>query len=428
MSQVNENRPGYKETKVGWIPEEWESTKIESVAIINPNNRLDLKNTDKITFLSMSDVTNDGKIVNENIRLFSEVKNGYTYFEIGDILIAKITPCFENGKGAYIKTLPTQAGFGSTEFHVLRSKEIEPLYLFYQVRQTHFMKYAQSNMTGTAGQKRVPTGFIKTYKIPLPPLPEQKKIAEILSTWDEAIEKLEKLIELKERRKKGLMQQLLTGKKRLPGYGQPIKKDGEIPEGWEKCKLESIGSFSKGIGLTKSQLSETGTPCILYGQLYTKYQQHISKFYTYVDLQKQISFKSLSFGDILFAGSGETAEEIGTSASFISSESAVAGGDIIILSNHKQNPYFLGYLLDSNEINHQKYKLAQGHSVVHIYSRDIAKIEIWLPPLDEQDRIAQVLTDSQQAINCLIWMKKDIQNQKKGLMQKLLTGEVRVKN
>lgn len=123
-----------------------------------------------------------GTIATPQHRPFVEVKKGYTHFQDDDVLFAKITPCMENGKAAIATNLVGGLGFGSTEFHVLRSKgEVLPAWLFYFVRRPSFRNEAKRNFTGTAGQQRVPTTFLSSASIPVPPLPEQRRIIDLLS-------------------------------------------------------------------------------------------------------------------------------------------------------------------------------------------------------------------------------------------------------
>jgi type I restriction enzyme, S subunit len=136
-----------------------------------------------VSFVPMAAVSEVyGTIVDSKIRPFSEVKKGYTHFMNNDVLFAKITPCMENGKAAIANNLAGGLGFGSTEFHVLRSKgEVLPEWLFYYIRQPAFRSEAKRNFTGTAGQQRVPTTFLSAATIPVPPLPEQRRIVDLLS-------------------------------------------------------------------------------------------------------------------------------------------------------------------------------------------------------------------------------------------------------
>lgn len=144
---------------------------IQEVAVINPRSVIPSISDDTlVTFLPMASVSENGCISYQEERAFGDVCKGYTCFKEGDILLAKITPCMENGKAALVSNLTNRIGFGSTEFHVLRpGDKIDGRYLFYMIWNPFFRQFARENMTGSAGQKRVPAESVKRYKIPLPP-------------------------------------------------------------------------------------------------------------------------------------------------------------------------------------------------------------------------------------------------------------------
>lgn len=161
------------------------AARLDEVCEINPRKPAGLSSVDTASFLPMAGVSEEGFIDFEEERSVSELGNGYTYFERGDVLLAKITPCFENGKAARTDLLKRPFGFGSSEFHVLRtSKEVSADYLFHALWNVRFRASGMSNMTGSAGQKRVPVDFLRRHTIPLPPLEEQRRIAAILDKAD----------------------------------------------------------------------------------------------------------------------------------------------------------------------------------------------------------------------------------------------------
>ena len=131
--------------------------------------------------------------------------------------MAKITPCFENGKGALLKDLENGIGFGSTEFHVLRtSVSLDKEYLYYLTKTREFRVKGELNMQGSAGQKRVPTDYIKALKVLIPfDVEEQQKIAAVLATWDQNIADIRGQVIRLLNEKTALMQQLLTGERRV---------------------------------------------------------------------------------------------------------------------------------------------------------------------------------------------------------------------
>jgi type I restriction enzyme S subunit len=134
---------------------------------INPvKSELNFDSDLEVTFIPMSNVGESGEFDNSIIKRYSEVKNGFTYFKENDVLFAKITPCMENGKGAIAKNLNNHIGFGSTEFHVLRPNEnLKSSFIYYLTMLDSFRLFAEANMTGSAGQKRVPTSFFSKVKI-----------------------------------------------------------------------------------------------------------------------------------------------------------------------------------------------------------------------------------------------------------------------
>lgn len=163
-------------------PKGWEVVDLESVCEINP--RMTNTNGDDfdVTFVPMSAVDDvEGGIVSPEIRKYSEVRKGYTYFKNGDVLFAKITPCMENGKAAVARNLTNDTGFGSTEFHVIRPGErILSDFIFGFIRRDAFRKDAAKHMGGTAGQQRVPTDYVKQVRIIVPPFSLQQKFAALV--------------------------------------------------------------------------------------------------------------------------------------------------------------------------------------------------------------------------------------------------------
>ena len=203
---------------------------------------------------------------------------------------------------------------------------------------------------------------------------------------------------------------------------------GMIPNDWEVKRLEEIGSFSKGYGVPKNKIISEGYPCLTYGDIYTKYEYLIKNIHSYIDKKTASESKPINRGDILFAGSGETPEDIGKCATYLGNETIYAGGDIIVLTPTKDyNSFVLSYILNSDIGGKQRYKYAQGHSVVHIYPDTLKKIQIPIPPLPEQQKIAEILSTWDKAIELQTTLIEKLALRKRGLMQQLLTGKKRLK-
>ncbi|NVK44357.1 MAG: restriction endonuclease subunit S [Oceanospirillaceae bacterium] len=193
-----------------------------------------------------------------------------------------------------------------------------------------------------------------------------------------------------------------------------------IPNEWKVIELGQAGTFSKGKGIKKDEVLFYGNPCVRYGEIYTKYDNVITRFESFVNEETSKNSIRIFKGDIIFAGSGETKEEIGKCAAIDTSEKAFAGGDIIILRPSGYNSNFLGYLLNAPFIAKQKAIKGQGDAVVHIYSSGLSQICIPVPPKKEQDSIAQALSDIDSLINNLDKLIDKRKAIKQGAMQQLL--------
>ena len=156
---------------------------------LNPRRpSLDLEDTDNVSFVPMPSVSENGYLQDVTDEEYGKVKKGFTYFENGDVLFAKITPCMENGKGAIAEGLTNNIGMGSTEFHVLRPIEgvSSPYWLLALTRLSIFREKASKNMTGTGGQKRVPANYLENFMVGLPPIEEQNRFENIYKQADKS--------------------------------------------------------------------------------------------------------------------------------------------------------------------------------------------------------------------------------------------------
>lgn len=196
---------------------------------------------------------------------------------------------------------------------------------------------------------------------------------------------------------------------------------GLIPVDWEVKSLSKIGFLKKGKGIKKNEVLPDGIACIRYGELYTHHNEYIKTINSYISREVAKQSQKIETGDILFAGSGETREEIGKCATFLQDIEAYAGGDVIIMSPQNCDSLFLGFILNTPVTSSQKAKSGQGDAVVHLYPRDIAKILIPLPPTKtEQTAIANALSDADLYIESLEKLIDKKQKIKQGSLQQLL--------
>ena len=183
-------------------------SKLEDHIELNPNKK-ELQNFNgDVSFLPMSNVSENGKIdlsINRNI---DDVRKGFTFFKDNDVIVAKITPCFENGKGAPVFGLLNGVGFGSTEFHVLRPKNtVNTVWLYHVTMLSKFRLEGERKMTGSGGQRRITKDFINNFKLNIPPLSLQNEFADFVAQVDKSQLAIQKSLEELETLKKSLMQE-----------------------------------------------------------------------------------------------------------------------------------------------------------------------------------------------------------------------------
>lgn len=221
---------------IGDIPEHWDATKLKRVVSFNPSKsetRANPADEEKVVFLPMENISVNGDIDCSEKRTLSEVWNGFTYFRRGDVVVAKITPCFENGKGAYLKGLESDFGFGTTELIVLRpSKAIDGAFLRFLTSTKQFLLLGEQYMTGAAGQQRIPSDFVKNYPIGLPPIDEQRAILEHIqeksAEIDQAISRAQRKIELMREYRTRLIADVVTGQIDVRGIEVPEVAEDEL--------------------------------------------------------------------------------------------------------------------------------------------------------------------------------------------------------
>lgn len=262
--------------------------------------------------------------------------------------------------------------------------------------------------------KHLNVGDLESEYIPVPPLPEQEKIAGILSCWDDGIEKLSALIEKKKIQKKALMQKLLTGKTRLSGFTQP----------WKEVKLGEITEFISGYSFDSSDFKENGVPLIRISNIKNDKisLDNDSVFLDLSFLQKYTNY-CIKYGDLLLAMSGATTGKMGVNKSNIPMLLNQRVG--IIRAKMSWQSFLNQYLM---RFNNKILQMSYGGAQPNIGSNDIKRIKLYIPSdISEQQAIADVLSTADDEIDLLNKKLILFKEQKKGLMQQLLTGNIRVK-
>jgi type I restriction enzyme S subunit len=295
--------------------------------------------------------------------------------------------------------------------------EVDMRWLAYTLSSEEGARRIRDLATGTSGSmKNIPKSKLLKMEIQVPPFAEQVTIGGILTDVVDLIAALERLMAKKRSIKQGMMQQLLTGKTRLPGF----------TEKWSRVTVNSLGTFLKGRGVKRDEVRSQGIPCIRYGELYTTFYDYTSTTVSFVEAEVAASALPIRCGDVLFAGSGETKAEIGTCVAYIGKSPAVAGGDIIVLRGAGFNPIFLASLLNMPSLAADKARAGQGDAVVHINSRAIGALDIRIPVFHEQNAIARAIQDADLEIEALERRLLRARHVQRGMMQELLTGRTRL--
>ena len=244
--------PAYRPLGAEWlgeIPAHWEIKRIKYVAALNPkaSEVRNLAPDTEVSFVPMEAVGEHGGLDLSLTKELSDIGDGFTYFGEGDVLVAKITPCFENGKGSLAEGLVNRVAFGTTELHVLRCAQgFDKRFAFYLTLTDAFRKLGEAEMYGAGGQKRVPELFVTNLKHPIPSLLEQHAIAAFLeretAKIDALVAKKERLIELLQEKRTALITRAIT---RGLDSNAPMKDSGvewlrEIPDHWETTKLRRL--------------------------------------------------------------------------------------------------------------------------------------------------------------------------------------------
>ncbi|AVO81480.1 TPA: restriction endonuclease subunit S [Serratia marcescens] len=296
------------------------------------------------------------------------------------------------------------------------SSEIDKEYLVSKLK-----KFDLSRLRNKGGQPLVSQKPIYAVKLPMPPLPEQRKIAKILSTWDKAITTTERLIATSKQQKKALMQQLLTGKKRLidPETGEAFEGD------WEEVKLGDVLTKISN-GLTYDSKATQGLPVSRIETISTGKVNHAKVGYAPND-EKTIKFK-LQFGDILYSHINSL-EHIGRVAYFLDDKDLYHGMNLLLLRASKDADSKFIYFMLSSSLG-KEFARSHAKSAVNqasISTTDLKGFKAKLPGLGEQQKIASVLTAADKEIELLQAKLAHLKEEKKALMQQLLTGKRRVK-
>lgn len=356
--------------------------KLGEIAELNPRLTELLESDARVSFVPMSAVAAEtASTTTGEERQYSEVSKGYTPFLNGDLLVAKITPCFENGKIAQAR-LAHRIGFGSTEFHVVRARagEADARYLLHFLRQERIRRDGEGKMTGSAGQRRVPEHFLAGLEISLPPLPEQRRIAEVLDRAEA----------LRAKRRAALGQlDTLTQAIFIDLFGDPATN----PKGWTFSTIADVAEqVTDGEHLTPRRTTE-GIKLLSARNIRDGYIDFENVDYIGLDEYERIKRRcDPSPGDVLISCSGT----IGRVASVETNEpfSLVRSAALVRPKRSLVGSKFLEHYLRTPALKARMLRRANASSQANLFQGQIRELTVYVPPLflqhDFAGRVAAV--------------------------------------
>lgn len=372
MTTKQEIKPGYKKTIVGIIPRDWEVKRLGSLSS-------HFKSGKGITSKNIEDKNEYPVYGGNGLRGFTD-----NFTHTGSYLLI-------GRQGALCGNIQTVEGEVFISEHAIAVQTNDKNDLGFLASKLEYFNL--NRLSESSAQPGLAVNKLVRLKLPIPPLPEQKAIADCLSTWDKGIEKLTALIQTKKEQKKGLMQQLLTGEKRLNGF----------TEEWKEVRLGEVAAIKKGKTITSSS-AVSGQYDVIAGGKVSPYTHNNWNYENVV-----------------------TVSASGAYAGYVQLfETKIWASDCSVIQA-EENTSKLRFIYSILRLFQERIYLQQtGGAQPHIYPDDLKSMPLLLPKLEEQTAIAEVLTTADKQINLLERKLSTFQTQKKGLMQVLLTGERRL--
>jgi len=439
MDVKNKNRIGYKKTKVGWIPEDWDCVFIDPhIQDLRSGLSRLLSNTDiGLPMLRSTNIV-DGTIDFTDVKYWHKddpqgADTSRYILQNGDIVVNFINSMAQIGKCAlYEDRLGRDTIYTTNIFRLCLNKELNSKFFFLITLTERYRNFILSITKPAVNQASFTTKEFRKFRIALPSLPEQEAIAGVLECWDKAIRNYEKKIEKKRNIKKGLMQRLLSGKQRLPGFLGEWKKVvfGEVFE-----LLKTYAFSREKLTLKPQESAEIYN--IHYGDIhaiYTGYALDLEKERAVPLIKKATEIPSnpvlLQEGDLIIADVSEDYEGVGACVELRNiGNRKVTGGLHTFVARDKRGHSALGYrsfLLKHPAFAKRMKQISTGVSVHGISKGNLLKEKISLPPLHEQQAIACVLSAADSEIEAMERKLVILKDQKKFLLNNLVTGTIRL--
>jgi len=413
-------KPGYKQTKIGVIPEDWSIVELGKLfSFKNGPNKAKQFFGYGTPIINYMDVYTKRSLrkrdIAGSVSLNSQEIDNYRVFK-GDVLFTRTSETADEvGISSVVLDELHDTVFSGFVLRARpKSKQMQSQFVQYCFSPSYVRKQIVAKSTYTT--RALTNGRSLSSVIVAMPTSdlEQIIIANSLSDTDSLITSLEKLIGKKKLIKQGVMQELLTGKRRLPGFS------GE----WDTKRLGDVCQILKGSGLSKSSINEDGNRyCILYGELFTKYKELIEKPVSKTESTEGLYSKK---GDVLLPGSTTTTGIDLAKASALMVDNVLIGGDIIVLrpSEAIYGPYLAQQI---NAVLRDKIaEKTKGITIYHLHGKDLTGLEVKTPPIEEQVQISNVIYSIECVVARLETLRKKYTLLKQGMMQELLTGRIRL--
>jgi type I restriction enzyme S subunit len=387
------------------LPSGWIELAISDVAEVNPRKDVDLSTSDLVSFVPMAAVDEvSGTILSPIDRPYGEVSKGFTHFRDDDVIFAKITPSMENGKSAVARDLTNGTGMGSTEFHVIRSNgAIEPEYLWRFVRQKSFRENAQAVMSGAVGQQRVPADYLKEHLIPLPPLPEQRRIVAkvdgLTARTARARKELDRIPTLIARYKQRLLAlafsgELTAGWRKKSGLKSELASGAnslwEAPSVWKWLRVDEVGKV--GLGRQRSPKNHEGPNM-------RPYMRSANITWNGIDTSdvKEMNFDAkdferfqLKYGDVLLNEGSGSAKEVGKPAIWRDEiPDCCYQNTILRVQPEKCSSEYLYWYFLLTALSERFVDSTKGMNIQHISKDGLARYMVPVPSPEEQAEIVR---------------------------------------
>ena len=410
----------FRDTELGPLPPAWEVVRLGDVVEFSKKPRsLKIDEEEEVPFLPMELVPQNGTEVKDwNMKKFSDISSG-TFFFKDDLIVGKITPCFENGKQALLRNLPKEYGYATTEvwaFHPIKEGLLTET-IYHYVRLPLVRSQLASKMEGSTNRQRLPRHVLEELTIPLPPLPEQRRIAAVLSTVQGAKEKTEDVIAATRALKKSLMKHLFSyGPVPLSETGTVALKDSElgpVPEEWEVVRLGEVATVNMGQSPpgTTYNTKGKGMP-FLQGK--AEFRETSPKHIKYTTKP----LKKAQKGSVLFSVRAPVGDVN------IADMDYCIGRGLASLSLQNGDDIFLFFLLNYFKADIEKE--GTGSTFKAINKSKLTEFKIPHPPLHTQHQIADILSAVDRKLEAEENKKKALEELFKTLLADLMTARVRV--